>query len=241
MSRPILLIEHDPKSPPGTLPQWIERAGASVELCRPHAGDELPADLAGYAGLVMLGGGLSATSDKRFEWRSRTIDLVQAAAAQQVPTLAMCLGSQLVAHALGGIVERGDEGMEIGPMQAGRKDVSYRDELFDTLPMAPDVIQFHGDAITALPPGAVWLMGGPLYPHQAFRVGERMWAIQFHIETTPEIFNAWMRDNEQALRKRGFDVDRLIDRYAVVHPDLQEVWEPFMAKFVEIALRDGRA
>lgn len=241
MSRPILIIEHDPNSPPGTLTGWLQGAGATVEISRPHAGDELPTDLSAYSGILMLGGGLSATSDKRFEWRSPTIDLLQKAAADEVPTLAMCLGSQLVAHAFGGIVERGDAGMEIGPMQAGRKDVSYKDELFDTLPMAPDVIEFHGDAITTLPPGAVWLMGGPLYPHQAFRFGERMWAIQFHIETTPEIFNAWMRDNEAGLTKRGFDIERLISMYAVVHPELEEVWEPFVRKFVEIAHRDGRA
>ena len=237
MSAPILIIEHDPNSPPGTLPGWLEGAGATVQISRPHTGEDLPTDLTGYSGIVMLGGGRSAYSDKRFEWRSQTIDLLQKAAADQVPTLAMCLGSQLVAHAFGGVVERGDQGMEIGPMQAGRKDISYKDELFDTLPMAPDVIEFHGDAITQLPPGAVWLMGGPLYEHQAFRVGERMWATQFHIETTPEIFNAWMRDNEAGLVKRGFDIERLIARYAVVHPELEEVWEPFVRKFVEIAHR----
>lgn len=239
MPAPILIIEHDPNSPPGTLPGWLQAAGATVEICRPHAGDEQPTDLDGYSGVVMLGGGRSAYSDKRFEWRSKSIDLLQQAAAREVPTLAMCLGSQLVAHAFGGVVERGEHGMEIGPMQAGRKDISYQDELFDTLPMAPDVIEFHGDAITQLPPGAVWLMGGPLYDHQAFRVGRLMWAIQFHIETTPEIFNAWMRDNEAALTKRGFDVERLVSMYAVVHPDLEEVWEPFVRKFVEIAHREN--
>ncbi|MFV0534732.1 MAG: type 1 glutamine amidotransferase [Cumulibacter sp.] len=241
MSSPILLVEHDPNSPPGTLTEWLENAGATVQHCRPHAGEELPADLGGHSALVMLGGGRSAYSDKRFEWRSATIDLLQQAAASNTPTYAMCLGAQLVAHAFGGVVERGDLGMEIGPMQAGRKDVSYSDELFDTLPMAPDVIEFHGDAITQLPPGAAWLMGGPLYEHQAFRVGERMWATQFHIETTPEIFNAWMRDNEEGLRRRGFDTDLLIERYAVVHPDLAETWEPFVRKFVEIAHRVDQA
>lgn len=239
MSAPILVVEHDPNSPPGTLPIWLEGAGATVEISRPHAGEELPTELSGYSGIVMLGGGRSATSDKRFEWRSSTIDLLQQAAAVELPTLAMCLGSQLVAHAFGGVVERGDKGMEIGPMQAGRKDISYQDELFDTLPMAPDVIEFHGDVITQLPPDATWLMGGPLYAHQAFRVGRRMWAIQFHIETTPEIFNAWMRDNEAGLAKRGFDIERLIAMYAVVHPDLEDVWRPFIAKFVEIAHREN--
>lgn len=241
MPKPILIIEHDAKSPAGTLPQWLEGAGATVEFCRPYAGDELPADPGQYAGIIMLGGPGSAYSDKRFEWRSQTIDLLHKAAAARLPTYAMCLGAQLVAHAFGGVVERGEHGMEIGPMQAGRKDVSYKDELFDTLPMAPDVIEFHGDAITALPPDAVHLMGGPLYENQAFRVGDRMWATQFHIETTTEIFNAWMRDNAEALAKRGFDTERLIAMSDVVHPELEEVWRPFITKFVEIAHRESTA
>lgn len=238
--KPIAIIEHDPVAPAGTILDWLAEAGYPTEVIRPHAGDELPTDLGDYAGMIMLGGGQSARSDRKFEWRSQTVDLVQRAAAVQFPSLGMCLSSQVFAHALGGVVDKGEHGMEIGAMQAGRKDVSYQDELFDTLPMAPDVIEFHGEVISELPPDAVLLMGGPLYENQAFRVGKNIWAIQFHIETTPEIFGSWIRDNEEALRRKGFDTDRILERYELVHPDLEEVWAPFIRKFAEIATGTAR-
>lgn len=238
--KPIVFIEHDKTDPPGTLADWLEEAGYPTEVIRPHAGDEIPTDLTPYAGIIMLGGGQAAYSDKGFGWRSQSIELVQRALAAEVPTLALCLGAQVVAQALGGVVERGTEGMEVGPMQSGRKDVSYKDELFQTLPMAPDVIQFHGDVITELPPGAVHLMGGPLYENQAFRVGNRMWAAQFHIETTPEMFQAWVSDNAEALHRKGFDTDTLLQRSAIVHPELKEVWAPFIERFAQIANGEDR-
>jgi len=237
-ARPFVFIEHDPNGPPGTLTQWLSDAGHESVVIRPHAGDPLPDDLSQYAGMIMLGGAVSAFSDEGFGWRAASLELLQRAVAQRHPTYAICLGSQLVAQALGGVVERGSEGMELGPMQSGRKDVSYRDELFQVLPMAPDVIQFHGDVITTLPPGAVHLMGGPLYDNQAFRVGERMWATQFHIETTPEIFESWVRGGEQSLRRRGFDVDEVLRRSQLVHPELESVWAPFIHRFAEIAEGD---
>lgn len=240
-ARPILFIEHDADDPPGTLQDWLADAGVPTEVCRPYLGDEIPADLSPYAGIIVLGGVQAAYSDKGFEWRGRTLEMIQKAAATEVPTLGICLGAQLVAQAMGGVVERGSEGMEIGPMLSGRKDVSYSDELFAELPMAPDVIQFHGDVITELPPGAVHLMGGPLYDNQAFRIGERMWATQFHFETTPEMFAVWVNKSPDGLRRRGFDPDLLLQRSEAVHPELAEVWAPFIRRFAEIAGRERPA
>lgn len=231
----VAIIEHDPSDPPGPLARWLEEAGVDVEVLRPHAGDALPADPSAYAGIVLLGGSQAAYSDDGFAWRAATLEMLQRAASQNIATLGLCLGGQLIAQAFGGVVERGSQGMEVGAMQAGRKDRSYQDELFDVLPMAPDVIHFHRDAIAELPPGATHLMGGPLYDNQAFRVGERVWAAQFHIETTPEVFEAWVRKSEDYLRHKGFDTERLVERSNLVHPELEEVWAPFMRRFAEIA------
>ncbi|WP_153504664.1 type 1 glutamine amidotransferase [Cumulibacter manganitolerans] len=234
-TKPFAFIEHDKTDPPGPLLDWLTEHGYECVVIRPYAGDPLPDDLTQYAGTIVLGGGLSATSDKGFPWRSQTLEMLQRAAATSHPTLAICLGAQLVTQALGGRVERGSEGMEIGPMLSGRKDVSYKDELFETLPMAPDVIQFHGEVIAELPPGAVHLMGGPLYDHQAFRFGDRMWATQFHFETTHETFRSWIVDNEDALQRKGFDTEELVRRSEIAHPDLREVWEPFIVRFAQLA------
>lgn len=235
---PILIVEHDPNDPPSMVAAWLEDAGVPYDVLRPHAGDPHPADLSAYTGIIMLGGGQSAVSDKGFGWRSESLDLLRRAVAEERPLLAMCLGSQLLAQATGGKVERGSEGREVGAMLVGRKDASYGDELFDVLPMAPDVIQFHGEVISELPPGAVRLMGGPVYDNQAFRLGSRAWAIQFHIETTHETYARWLEEGRESLERHGFDVDRLLARSAAVHPEMGEVWSPFIRQFAAIAARD---
>ena len=51
-----LVIENDPTDDPRRLGEWLTEAGLELTVLRPHAGDALPADLDGYAALVVLGG-----------------------------------------------------------------------------------------------------------------------------------------------------------------------------------------
>ena len=55
------------------------------------------------------------------------------------------------------------------------------------------VFQLHGDTFD-LPPGAVRLAGSDIYPNQAFRIGERVYGVQFHIEVTEELVRDWVDD-----------------------------------------------
>ena len=69
-----------------------------------------------------------------------------------------------------------------GPALVGRRDAADGDPLFKWVPLLPDVLQWHRDEITELPLGAVLLAASTRYPHQAFRLGDRAWGLQFHIE-----------------------------------------------------------
>jgi GMP synthase-like glutamine amidotransferase len=68
------------------------------------------------------------------------------------------------------------------------------------------MIENHVDQITQLPPGAAHLARSADVAHQAFRVGERMWALQFHPEVGAERVANW---DESALGRKGFDRDAL--------------------------------
>jgi GMP synthase-like glutamine amidotransferase len=57
------------------------------------------------------------------------------------------------------------------------------------------VFQWHGDTFD-LPAGAVRLASSDLYPNQAFRYGDRVYALQFHIEVTPAIVNDWLKQEQ---------------------------------------------
>lgn len=230
MPLPILIVENDESDPVGRVRDWLRDAGAELRVVRAWAGEPIPADLAGVGGLVVLGGEQAAYSDDGFGWRVELLRLLRTAVNEQLPTLGLCLGGQLLAVATGGRVEPGRNGIEIGWGLIARRDASYDDPVFDTLPMTPDVLHFHLDEISQLPPGAVHLASGPQYAHQAFRVGPRAWGTQFHIETEPETFLDWVGDNLGLLS--GIDVDPMVDRAMLAHDAMPDTWRPFAAAFV---------
>ena len=66
------------------------------------------------------------------------------------------------------------------------------DPLMASFGQTETVFQWHGDAF-ALPKGAVRLASSPLCPEQGFRIGDRAWGLQFHVEVTGAMIRAWMR------------------------------------------------
>ena len=230
----MLVIQPDASDPLGPLGDWLTGAGAEPRVTTPYTGHPLPADLDGYDGLVVLGGAMGATDDFEHPWLADVRRLLANAVTRQVPTLAICLGSQLLAVAAGGGVSAGDEGPEVGPHLVAKRDAAWTDPLFAELPLMPDVLQFHSDVIDRLPPNTELLASATRYPHQAFRVGRCVYGLQFHIETTTDTVLAWARGNPEAAefaRQDALSVERLDQ----LHADLEETWRPVVERFVRLA------
>lgn len=233
MSTRVLVIQPDEAVPLGTLGDWLQEAGAESDVRRPGAG-QLPETAEGYDGLLCLGGGMNAFADETYPWLAEVRRLLNAAVGSGTATLGVCLGSQLLAAATGGIVNPGSHGPEAGPKLVSKRDAAWRDPLFAELPLMPDVLEFHRDAIEALPSSATLLASTPLYENQAFRVGKRAYGLQFHIETTRDIVDTWVArspDIAGAAKPGGLDPDTL-DR---MHEDIAETWRPFAHRFVDLA------
>ena len=234
MARLLVVVPSD-TDPPARLGQWLRDAGMDLDERHADAGDPLPETLAGYDGLVVLGGPQSALDDE-----ATSPELVGARALLRqaldadLPTLAVCLGAQLLAQVGGGIVRPGADGPEVGALLVAKRDRADEDPLFAPLPITPDVIQFHHDEISQLPDGAVLLASSPMYAHQAFRVGSCVYGVQFHIETTPEIVDEWAERDAVGVAASPWDeatVKRLI---RAAHPDVEEAWQPFAARFADL-------
>src|SRR2546429_9829123 len=179
-------MENDPTDDIRRLGDWLTGAGLALEICRPHLGEPLPETLDGYAALIVMGGAQSAypgpDGSPESAWFPALEGLLRKAVRYEVPTLAVCLGAQLLATAHAGTVERSPSGPEIGPRLVARRDAAERDPLWAPGPLTPDVLQWHYDEITELPIGATLLAASTYYPHQAFRLGSRAWGVQFHPE-----------------------------------------------------------
>lgn len=224
----VLVLQHDPSDPLLLMENWLTDAGAQIDIRRMFDGDELP-DLGGYDALVSLGGEMGAYDDDVAPWLPATKAMLATAVADRTPTLAICLGSQLLAVATGGTVTQGEDGPEIGAYLTAKRDAAEDDPLFDALPMTPDVMQYHYDVISDLPPGAVLLLSSTGYPNQAWRIGSAAWALQFHIETSADDLRAWGHsEGREPVGRLGPVLDQAQDEMSVV-------WRDFITRFVQFA------
>jgi GMP synthase-like glutamine amidotransferase len=210
MTRPVLVIEH---APDAGLDLMAGPFGVSLRVLRPYQGDALPElsdrgrgdDTAEYAGLIVLGGEMGAMDDDVAPWLPATRRLMADAVRQELPTLGICLGSQLLAAACGGVVERGAAGLEIGvvpitPLPAVDGDPFFG-QLGPAISLAPAprwaVYQYHYDAVTRLPAEAELMVTGDRYPHQGFRVGRAAWGVQYHPEVSTTGFVQWVETGQR--------------------------------------------
>jgi GMP synthase-like glutamine amidotransferase len=234
------VIENDPADDPRLLGEWLPEAGLDLAVVRAHAGEALPADLDGYAALVVLGGGQHAyrrpDGQPAAEWFPAVESLLRKAVRASLPTLGICLGAQLLAVAQNGTVAPAAAGPEIGVQLVAKRDVAERDPLFAQLPMLPDVVQWHSDEIIELPLGAVLLASSSNYPNQAFRVGECAWGVQFHPEADPAMVAGWARTNGPLLERLGRTADEVVGGVAALVDDLFEAWQPVLTRFAAVAL-----
>ncbi|WP_426506664.1 type 1 glutamine amidotransferase [Dactylosporangium sp. McL0621] len=235
-----LVVENDPSDGPGRLGDWLTEGGLQLQVVRPHAGEPLPETLDGYAALVVLGGEQDAFPDEAGErgapWFGQLDGLMRKAVRHRVPTLAICLGAQLLANAHGGTVERSAAGPEIGVRLVARRDVADNDPIFAAVPFAPDVFQWHRDEIVELPMHATLLAASTHYPVQAYRLGTAAWGLQFHIECDLRMFADWAMEGVQTLVELDIDPVEMLERVEGALDDVADVWRPFAQRFAAVAL-----
>ncbi len=240
MTARALVVTHSASEGPGTLAQWLPADGLELDVVAPWDGEQLPTDLASYDALVVMGGPQQAYDDGSAPWLRATKELLHTAVSTGLPTLAVCLGAQLLAEAEGGRVEKGSEGAEVGARLVAKRDAAWEDELFAEVPFTPTVVQWHEDAIVELPPGAVLLASSSRYAHQAFRVGPRAWGLQFHIETPPEMVRQWGAEYGAAVLAAGLDPQLLAEQAVEQLPEVEACWRPLVVRFAQVAQGRGR-
>ncbi|WP_203432963.1 type 1 glutamine amidotransferase [Jiangella asiatica] len=188
------VVEHEPGCPLDRFGPWLAGAGVELRMHRPYAGEPLPPSPGG-AGLIVLGGQMSAYDDGVAPWLPAVRSLLAAAVDAGTPTLGICLGAQLLAVACGGTVDvAAAAGRESGVVTVSWLPPATTDPLVSGLPAPFPGPSMHADAVTGLPPDAVWLGSSPMYPHQAFRVGAAAWGVQFHPEVSLPTFTGWARE-----------------------------------------------
>jgi GMP synthase-like glutamine amidotransferase len=190
MSR-CLVVQHVAPESAFAIEEALLACRVSVDTRRVFADDDLPADTSGFDGVVVMGGPMSAGSDHGFPTREAEIALLADALRSGVPTLGVCLGAQLVAVAAGGTVYGNAGGPEIGWAPVNLSQACHDDPLFADLPPTLTVLHWHGETLD-VPAGGQLLIGNAACPHQAFRIGQVTWGVQFHLEVTVEAVEGFL-------------------------------------------------
>jgi GMP synthase (glutamine-hydrolysing) len=184
----VLVLQHIECEPPGAFGDVLRERDAEVVPVELDEGEPLP-DWRDFDHIIAMGGPMSVNDDARLPWLTGEKRFISEAVRAGKPFWGVCLGAQLLAASLGARVYPGPK-PEIGMVPVRLTDSARDDALFHDLAEELVTFQWHGDTFD-VPPGGVLLAASDMFPNQAFRWGRRAYAIQFHLEVSPDLARAW--------------------------------------------------
>lgn len=180
------------------------------------------------AGIVITGS--PAMVSAREDWSERTADWLRQAVKKGIPTLGVCYGHQLLAHALGGRVGLNPGGRQIGTVTAQLIDSSKTDPLLGHLPHTFAAQTSHLEVVLELPPGAETIATSPQDDNFAIRFAENVWGVQFHPEFSEPVMSEYIHYRAEALREEGLNPERLLEN-TIDTEEAKSVLRKFSAMF----------
>lgn len=188
----------------GDFEDWIRsglgKVGVPVEVVDPRQDLALPANEDVAAAIVT---GSHAMVTDHALWSAATAFWLCKLVLHDIPVLGICYGHQLLAHALGGQVGYHPQGIEIGTVPVRRTAAAANDRLFKDLPAEFPAQVVHRQSVLKLPRDAVLLAGNEFEPHQAFRVGDSAWGVQFHPEFSSAAMTGYIEHLAADLERDG--------------------------------------
>jgi len=225
----IWVLQHHPAENLGGIADALEGAALAWQYVRVFNRQPIPRDMKGAGGLIVLGGAETVYQLSRYPYLRDEIALIENALAEGKPILGVCLGSQLLAAALGAQVRRGTQ-REIGWYPVRLEEAAAEDRLTRGLPREFTAMHWHSDVFD-LPSGATPLASSDLTEVQAFRYGNSAYGILFHAEITREILTALVMEFGEGLKRAGIDGDAITTQIEVHLPKLETIGAQIFARW----------
>jgi GMP synthase-like glutamine amidotransferase len=230
--RAIQVLQHVAMEGPARIGDIASDLGLKVVVHSLFEGAPVPSAIAPGDALVVMGGsmGVGDIGDPRWPFLAPEADLVARSLRGGVPVLGVCLGAQLMAHALGARVYPctvGDPPVrhrEVGWGAVSLHAAGSDEPALAGLDTSEAVLHWHGDTFD-LPEGAVRLASTLACQNQMFRFGKHGYAIQFHVEIEGREVERWVREDADFVRAANgegggarilADTDRFMPRHRKV-------------------------
>jgi GMP synthase (glutamine-hydrolysing) len=247
-----VVLQHTPAEGPARVAELLAERNVALDVRQVYRGDAVPERVGLDEMLVVMGGpmGVADVLDPRYPFLAREIVLLREAIARDRPALGICLGAQLLAAAAGARVypntRRAADGAVVFAREVGWGFVDFaparagHEPALAGLPARQMVLHWHGDTFD-LPRGAVPLASTPVCRNQAFRLGWKHFALQFHCELAADDVAVWVREDAAYVREaNGEDGGARILADTERHfADARPVWDCLLRNVIGQMLDDG--
>lgn len=240
---PILLARCDPEETFGAAPSALEAAHAPIAVWE-AIDDEPRPSLEGLAGVIVFGSSYNVDQADEQPLIKEARELTLEAVDRGLPFLGICFGSQLLAWSLGRDVVRAPE-REVGYEPIVPTEAASDDPLLAHYADGDRVFQWHMDTYE-LPEGATLLATGHRVHHQAYRIGDSAWGVQWHLDVDRPEVDLWLGSFEQL---PGHDLEAMWGKPAAVvrdeadrfHAQHERKGREVFTRFAELARSASRA
>lgn len=190
--KPVVIVQHEASVPPGSITDVLAEDAIDHRVFEAWHGSAWP-KASEIRALVVMGGTMNVDQLDRYPMLAEGRRLMSDALEQGIPTLGVCLGSQMMARVLGADVYRSE------PRNATFSGLKLTSEGAGDLLLAPfasglPVLQFHEDTFRVPELAVALATSDSSGLAQAFRYGDNTYAIQFHFEVDGPILEGWIRE-----------------------------------------------
>lgn len=226
-----LIQQIDCEGPGPLLEEILEERGISATVARMDRGDPVPEDA---DVMIVLGGPMNVYEEERYPYLADLDTAIRTFVQGGGHFLGFCLGGQLLAKALGGLVMRNPV-PEIGLFPLTLTREGTKDPLFAGVPRTFPTIEWHFDTF-AVPPGADLLATSRSCKNQAFRF-KNAWGLQFHPEVTVGMLEEWVSVYEADLQRVGLPPQAVTGYAGGWRDELERLSRLIIGNFLDCAGR----
>ncbi len=226
----VCALQHNDCENPGRIADALQAAGYAIHQVRSHRGEPVPREAQRFAGLVVMGGPQSVYEQAQYPFLTNEIRLIESALKLDKPILGVCLGSQLLAAALGARVYPGPQ-KEIGWHPITLTKAAVTDALLKELPATFTPLHWHGDVFD-LPHGAATLASSALTAIQAYRYGTKAYGFLCHLEVTDRHVADWVTMFADEMHQAGVDARAILAGARKHLPPLQRLGDEVFGRWV---------